>query len=357
MPNAAKILFRADASLEIGTGHVMRCLTLAKALKGAECSFACRAHEGSLIDHIRAEGFAVLELPMGEAMADGPHGQWLGASWQADAAQTAAAEPHDWLVVDHYALDARWEGAMRPHAARIMVIDDLADRPHECDLLLDQNLGRKREDYAGLVKPDTPLLLGPEFALLRPEFAERRAESLARRGGGLKRLLISMGGVDQHNVTGDILAALKGSALPEGVEIKVVMGPHAPWLAKVKAQADTMPWPCELLVGVSNMAELMTGSDLAIGAAGSTSWERCCLGLPTLALVLADNQREAAMALGKAGAAIILPDTELDIALRAAFSDILADDSVLAQLSLASARVTDGTGAERVANAITEANL
>ncbi len=343
---APKILFRADASVEIGTGHVMRCLTLAKALKEADCTFVCREHAGNLNNYIRDAGFKVLALPMGEP-------SWLGASWQEDAAQTAAAGPCDWLVVDHYALDARWEANMRAQATRIMAIDDLANRPHDCDLLLDQNLGRKPEDYAPHVEPDCPLLLGPAYALLRPEFAAWREKSLARRGGALKTLLITMGGVDQHNVAGDILAALKGSALPAGAEIKVIMGPHAPWLAEVKAVAAAMPWPCEVLVGVSNMAELMAGSDLAIGAAGGTSWERCCLGLPTLALVLADNQREGAEALETAGAVRLLGDARSDgwqAELRAALATLSPE--TLATLSQNAQTITDGKGAERCAAAI-----
>jgi len=346
MPAAQKILFRADASLEIGTGHVMRCLTLAKALPGAECRFACRAHEGNLIDHIRAQGFAVQVLPLGSP-------SWLGASWQEDAAQTAAAGPHDWLIVDHYALDARWEAAMRPHATRIMAIDDLADRPHACDLLLDQNLGRMPEDCAELVPANCPLLLGPSFALLRPEFAQWRQKSLTQRGGSLKTLLITMGGVDQHNVTGDILAALKGSALPDAANIKVVMGPHAPWLAEVKSAAAAMPWPCEVLIGVSNMAELMAGSDLAIGAAGSTSWERCCMGLPTLALVLADNQQEAAGFLEKAKAVMLLGDAR-NANWQARLQAVLAalEPEELAALSLNARAIVDGKGATKCVKAM-----
>ena len=345
---APKILFRADASLEIGTGHVMRCLTLAKALKGADCAFVCRAHEGNLIDYIRDQGFEVLSLPMGDASGD-----WLGASWQEDAAQTAATGQHDLLIVDHYALDARWESAMRPHTSRLMVIDDLADRPHDCDLLLDQNLGRKAQDYTALVGPETPLLLGPAYALLRPEFAALRAKSLARRGDGLKTLLITMGGVDQHNVTGDILAALKGSALPGGTNIKVVMGPHAPHLAKVQTAATALPWPCKVLVGVSNMAELMAGSDLAIGAAGSTSWERCCMGLPTLALVLADNQQEAAGFLEAAGAVRLLGDARgagWQARLLAALENLTPETR--AALSQSARAIADGKGAERCAAAM-----
>ena len=348
------ILFRVDASLHIGTGHVMRCLTLAKALKAqaAACLFICRAHEGNLIDYIKAQGFEARPLPFEPSTGDS-HAGWLGCDWQTDAAQTRAAigdARFDWLIVDHYALDMGWETEMRPVYEHLMVIDDLADRPHACDLLLDQNLGREAADYHALLKPECTTLLGPEFALLRPEFAEWRAQSLRRRAANprLKTLLITMGGVDQHNVTGQILTALKGCSLPDDVQIRVIMGPHAPWLAAVRAEAKTMPWPTQVLVGVSNMAELMAGSDLAIGAAGSTSWERCCLGLPTLALVLADNQIEAAQHLEKASAIELLGNTEANH-WQTCLTEILStlDSKTLGALSQNARAIVDGTGAEK----------
>jgi len=350
----AKILFRVDASLHIGTGHVMRCLTLAQTLKlrGAECLFICRAHEGNLIDYIKAQGFSVKPLPYGPSNGAN-HVGWLGAPWQTDAAQTLATVEgarFDWLIVDHYALEKGWETAMRLMCKHLMVIDDLADRPHDCELLLDQNLGRETADYQDLLKPDCTMLLGPEFALLRPEFAEWRGQSLRRRAASprLGKLLITLGGVDQHNVTSHVLAALKGSPLPNNAQIKVVMGPHAPWLTEVKAMAANMPWPTQVLVGVSNMAELMAESDLAIGAAGSTSWERCCLGLPTLALVLADNQFESAHYLEQSGAIVLLGDAQKE-GWQARLAQILAtlSDKMLGGLSENARKIADGTGAEK----------
>lgn len=353
------ILFRVDASQHIGTGHVMRCLTLAQALKsdGANCLFVCRAHEGNLLDYIAAQGFEVRPLPFSPSSGDS-HAGWLGCDWQTDAAQTRAAigeARFEWLIVDHYALDSGWETAMQSVFERLMVIDDLADRPHVCEVLLDQNLGRERADYRTRVGPDCTLLLGPEFALLRPEFAEWRVQSLRRRAAstGLKTLLITMGGVDQHNVTSQILTALKGCALPEELQIQVIMGPHAPWLAEVESEANSMPWPTQVLVGVSNMAELMTKADLAIGAAGSTSWERCCLGLPTLALVLADNQLEAAQHLEKAGAIVLLGNTEAnDWQLR--LTEIVATlaAKTLTVLSQNARAIADGGGAAKCLNAL-----
>jgi UDP-2,4-diacetamido-2,4,6-trideoxy-beta-L-altropyranose hydrolase len=356
-----KIAFRADASVQIGTGHVMRCLTLADALReqGAECLFICRPHAGHLLDLIAQRGHKVVALPglpanAAGASGDTVHAHWLGTDWSHDAADTRqalGAETVDWLIVDHYALDRRWEQALRPSCQRLMVIDDLADRPHDCDLLLDQNLGRSAEDYNGLTPGNATRLIGPQYALLRPEFAQLRSASLARRAQPkLKRLLITMGGVDKDNATGQVLDALKACPLPKGLEITVVMGPHAPWLQHVQAQAQQMPWPTQVLAGVSNMSQLMAECDLAIGAAGSTSWERCCLGLPTIMLVLADNQREIAQALDSVGAALMKDLSTLSG--RYLISPEQIDTNTLATISEAAASVTDGLGAQHVVESL-----
>ncbi|PCJ73208.1 MAG: UDP-2,4-diacetamido-2,4,6-trideoxy-beta-L-altropyranose hydrolase [Rhodobacteraceae bacterium] len=342
-----RVAFRADASLKIGTGHVMRGLTLAHALRneGMECMFICRAHDGNLIDYIAQQGFSTKTLPMGTTTDDTSYSDWLGATWQSDARQTRealnGANP-DWLIVDHYALDDRWEQAMRPHCNQLMVIDDLADRPHDCDLLLDQNLGRTKTDYDGLLNTGCKRLIGPHFALLRPEFARLRQESLERRHEPrLKELLITMGGVDQHNATGEVLEALKGCNLPDDLHITVVMGPHAPWLASVQHQATTMAWPTDVRTNVKDMAQLMTNSDLAIGAAGSTSWERCCLGLPSLILVLADNQTKIANSLHEYGAAILVRFIS-DI------SEVFPQEATMAQISQSASKLVDGDGVRKV---------
>lgn len=360
------IAFRVDASLQIGTGHVMRCLTLATALseQGAECQFLCREHPGHLIDMIESHGFIVHRLPMmsqasGAVRESGTqldHAHWLGMSWQADAEDCRSLLAHlapDWLVVDHYALDAHWEAAVLPGRTRLLVIDDLADRPHRADLLLDQNLGRNVEDYAGLVPASCEVLAGPHFALLRPEFASLREGSLARRRQHLqlKRLLISLGGVDKDNVTGEVLEALKTCNLSGDSEITVVMGATAPWLDDVKAKATELPWSTEMVVNVSDMAQRMAEADLAIGAAGSTSWERCCLGLPTLMLVLAENQRPIAQALEAAGAAMCLGTSDNVGGLSGSLA-VASSDSTLRTMGLAAAALTGGEGVEQLCHAM-----
>lgn len=353
-----KVAFRADASLQIGTGHVMRCLTLAEALREqrAQCTFVCRPHAGHLLDLVVQGGHKALALSEPQANfsapADPDHAAWLGTSWADDAEQTKrvlGGQTVDWLVVDHYALDARWEEALRPKAKRIMAIDDLADRPHACDLLLDQNLGRTEVDYGGLLKGKTTPLIGPQYALLRPEFAALRAQSLARRQTKpqLQRLLVTMGGVDKDNATGQVLAALQSCSLPADLRVTVVMGPHAPWLAQVQAQAAQMPWPTEVLVGVNNMAQLMAESDLAIGAAGGTAWERCSLGLPSLVWALAQNQLEGVVALQKAGAAVAMGSQQQISNFMEQFKSASLAKEVLNKLSKAAAAVTDGEGRQR----------
>jgi UDP-2,4-diacetamido-2,4,6-trideoxy-beta-L-altropyranose hydrolase len=364
---AQKIAFRTDASLLMGSGHVMRCLTLADALKaqGAQCHFISRAHIGHLLEVIRQRGFAVTALPAelspslantqvaSERPKELAHAPWLGCDWQTDAEQTRAVlvklQP-DWLVVDHYAIDQRWETALRPHYQKLMVIDDLADRPHQCDFLLDQNLGHQPNDYANLVPAQCKVLTGPQYALLRPEFAALRAYSLQRRQQPvLKHVLITMGGVDQSNATGQVLQALKGCALSQDCRISVVMGLQAPWLQQVQAQAQDMPWPTEVLVNISDMAQRMADSDLAIGAAGSTSWERCCLGLPTLMVVLADNQKDAAVHLEYAGAAYCMTlDTQLHQQLQDRTRHLLNQPDGLNQMTIHASRITDGAGVDRV---------
>lgn len=356
--------FRADAAIDIGTGHVMRCLTLADALalRGAECHFICREHAGNLIELIRGKGHVVHTLPLvadagsdsnpncpGTPATELAHGHWLGSTQAQDAIASSASLARlrpDWLIVDHYALDERWERALKPYCRKLMVIDDLADRPHLCDLLLDQTLGRDPQDYRTRVPTDCHLLCGARYALLRPDFAALRHYSLQRRTiPALRQLLITMGGIDSGNATGQVLEALRSSVLPPDCRITVLMGPAAPWLESVRNQAHHMPWPTRVLVGVNDIARLMADSDLAIGAAGSTSWERCCLGLPSIMLVLAANQRQAARNLEQAGAALLIGrEGDFPEHLIECLTRLIKNPGQLQHISRAASKIVDGHG-------------
>ena len=353
-----RVVFRTDASLQMGTGHVMRCLTLATGLadRGAQVDFICRAHQGNLIALIERLGFRVIALPFAsggdKASLDQPaHAHWLGCDWQTDSQESYAAISGtvDWIIVDHYALDHRWETTMRAKCTRIMCIDDLADRPHDCDLLLDQSLGRCNQDYLHLVPEPAKLLLGPKYALLRPEFAQWRDASLARRETPqLRHILVTMGGVDADNVTGRVLATLQRAETTSLDKITVVLGPHAPWREQVKKQAAGMPILTQVLTGVDNMAELMASCDLAIGAGGSTTWERCALGVPSILFILAENQRNIGRSLHQSGAAFVIDAVKLSCV---PIRDVLRLCSNLGNLRncvQACAAICDGTGCETV---------
>ena len=325
-------------------------------VRGAEVEFICRAHDGNLINMIQQRGFRVVRLPPPSAEYKPPpngtaHAHWLGCDWQKDAKQCidALIRTVDWLIVDHYELDQHWETAMRGKCAHIMCIDDLADRQHDCDILLDQNLGRRAEHYVNLVAAKTKLLIGPNYALLRPEFVQSRQASLARRNTPqLRHLLIAMGGVDANNATGAVLAALMQCEVLTLEKITAVLGPHALWRDQLLIQAAEMPVPTQVLFGVDNMAERMTSCDLAIGAGGSTTWERCALGVPSVLIVLAENQRNIADYMKRTGAAFVIDANQR---IGSAVRDAMETCQKLNKLwdfVQACATVCDGAGGGRV---------
>jgi UDP-2,4-diacetamido-2,4,6-trideoxy-beta-L-altropyranose hydrolase len=290
------IVFRVDSSAVIGAGHVMRCLTLAQEIRRSceEIIFIHRELPGSMIDYIEDRGFLVYRIvPM------------LGdAQWRRDAEKTkdiiigGNLKP-DWLVVDDYGLDKRWESALRPLVKRIMVIDDLADREHDCDILLDQNYYRNFEiRYKSLVPADCRQLLGPKYALLRSEFKTAR-QSMRVRDGSIERILVFYGGSDPTNETAKALEAVKLLNRSDST-VDVVVGsanPHRLMIEEICSGMDNANFYCQ----VENMAELMAQADLALGAGGTATWERCYLGLSALVTIIAENQRETMEALAEDG--------------------------------------------------------
>lgn len=290
-----RIAFRVDASAQIGTGHFMRCLAVADELtqRGAQVRFVSRHLPVHLRDMLVLRGIEFAPL---HAVADGQvgddvaHAQWLGTSQAQDAQDTIQAlsdESWDWLVVDHYALDARWETALRETSKSILAIDDIADRRHDCDLLLDQNFHADMETrYIGKVPAHCRLLLGPRYALLRDEFLRLR-EQVTPRTGPVGRALIFFGGVDAENHTGRAVEALSSQGV-EGLHVDVVVGERYPYRDQIELACAKHRFKCH--VQTDRMAELMSLAALSIGAGGSATWERCCLGLPAFAICTADNQ-------------------------------------------------------------------
>jgi UDP-2,4-diacetamido-2,4,6-trideoxy-beta-L-altropyranose hydrolase len=306
-------------------------------------------------------GYSLKDLPsaaggLKSGTRDLAHSDWLGMTQEADAnacLEVLRGQTFDWLIVDHYALDRRFQAVLRAVARHVMVIDDLADRCHECDILLDQNLGRSTKDYDGLISPWCTKLIGPQNALLRPMFLAHRMESLARREEAkLDHIVVSIGGFDVENVSAAVVDALDRCDLPEHCRISVVMGQDAPWINHVRSRAKAIRRPTSVLVGVEDMARLLTSCDLAIGSAGGSAWERCCLGVPTILLVAAANQLSGSLALEEAGAAIIADSPD---SLPAIFQ--LNFGRKLREISTTSSKLCDGEGAERVSMAMSNEYL
>ncbi len=275
----------------------MRCLTLADALKhcGAQIRFISRHLPEHLRGMLAAKGheFALLDTTQDDATLDElEHAHWLGVSQAHDATDSIHVLSDmiwDWLFVDHYALDARWESALRPAVKKILAIDDIADRQHDCDVLLDQNFYSDMNcRYSGKVPTHCQLLLGPRYALLRDEFRLLH-EQIKPRSGPIKRVLVFFGGVDADNYTGRAIEALSDIGVPD-LHVDVVIGAQHPCREQIKLTCAQHGFLCH--VQTSLMAELMEVADLAIGAGGSATWERCCLGLTTLTICVADNQRK-----------------------------------------------------------------
>lgn len=336
-----RVAFRADASVALGSGHVMRCLTLADALReqGAETCFFCRLEPGHLGEQIEGRGHRLVWLRE-------PCDQYDDA--RTTLAAMAAEEPWDWLVVDHYGLDAAWERRLRGVARRVMVIDDLADRPHDCDLLLDQNLYRNAESrYDGLLPALCERLLGPHYALLRPQFGQARHQ-MGRRDGRLATVLICFGGSDPDNWTALALDAFVAAEMT-GVVAEVVVGAGNPHLPALQTCYGSRP-NLNLRHAVSNMAEFMMRADLFLGSGGTLTWERAALGLPGVTLAIADNQRQLCMDLAEAGAGMHLGDAHAaripDIA--AVLQVLNRQPALLRGMSQRLMALTDGLGAARV---------
>jgi UDP-2,4-diacetamido-2,4,6-trideoxy-beta-L-altropyranose hydrolase len=356
------VVIRADASRVIGSGHVMRTLTLARSLRdrAADVSFITRRHPGNLIPLVQTHGFRVLSLAAPQwdvlPLPDPAHAAWVGATWKDDAAETFAAirefgTTPDWLIVDHYGLDERWEAELRPSVRRILVIDDLADRRHDCDLLLDQNLVENFENrYLGKLPEGCPSMLGPRYALLQPDFA-RLHDQVEPRAGPIRRLFIYFGSAHRSSLTELAVRAflkLERADIDADVVVSGDVSAAESIGARIGKHANV-----HVHAQLASLAPLMAQADFAIGAAGSTSWERMCLGLPALVITLAENQTALARALHDQGFATWLGhagDVGLSDLQRALAERIeLGSDEVSSRAGHAA---VDGGGVRRVAAAL-----
>jgi UDP-2,4-diacetamido-2,4,6-trideoxy-beta-L-altropyranose hydrolase len=323
-------VFRCDASPELGGGHVARCLALADAVAstGWRTAFAVGPGTKEVVPRLSAASAEVRTI-------DG----------KPDALASAWPEGAGLLVVDHYGLDARFERGCRPWAKRVLAVDDLADREHDADWLVDPTPGHEAALYQTRVPAACQIAAGARFAPIRPEFLRRREQALARRvqSGPVRRILVSMGTTDPANATMVALEALSIAKL--GAEIDVVLGAAAPHRAEILRR---LPENARLSLDVADMADRIAAADIAIGAGGVSALERCCLGLPTVTIVIADNQRGATVGISHAGAALVLSEGPPSAGAVADAIRRLADDKTRRAMSAAAARLCDGRGIARL---------
>jgi UDP-2,4-diacetamido-2,4,6-trideoxy-beta-L-altropyranose hydrolase len=359
-----KIAFRVDASTQMGTGHLMRCLTLAEALRGrgAQTRFICREHSGHLMPLLRQKAMPTTALPAPGSVSKTPgedYAAWLGVTQAEDAAQTIEAldgEKPDWLVVDHYGLDVEWEQRLRPHVGKLMAIDDLANRHHDCDVLLDQNYSAEREcRYLGLVPDACKLLVGPHYALLHPEYAASR-RTLRARDGQVGRVLLFFGGSDPQNMTGMALEVLSQAELRH-LEVDVVIGANNRHRKTLEKEAEDRP-QTRIYGPRPHLADLMAQANLAIGAGGATTWERMCVGLPAFVVSIAENQRPACEALAEARLICYAGDVASVSSNRLGqlMIQLVHDAASLAGMSTRNQLTVDGLGAARLVEVLYPSN-
>lgn len=338
------VLIRTDASTEIGSGHVMRCLVLAEAMRsrGATVRFVCRELDGNLIVKIKQQQFDVIALPQSCDVAEEDAQLMLKA---------IEGKPVDLVVVDHYGLDRQWEQRVRASTSQILVIDDIADRPHDADYLLDQNCSlHPDERYQGLLPAHCTLLTGPQYALLRPQFEEKRS-GLKRKFGHVRRILVSFGGSDPGNMTGLVLDALDRLLL-EKVSVDVVLGSICPHLEKIREVCEGNE-KYSLHVDVADMASLIARADMGIGAGGVSALERCSLELPSLVFAIASNQRPGLAAMAHRGVIVAPDETDIDATYIARHIQVLMENVRWREsMSLRAAKLCDAKGVSRVINRV-----
>lgn len=335
--DASVVVFRADASASLGAGHIMRCLALASAMKkeGWRCIFATRTDSFRIVPALLEADFELINLL---------------TETEANEIAVTLDKNASLLVVDHYHLDKEFHTQCREWSDKILVIDELMNRKFDCDFLLDQSPGRDKSDYAGRIPDECELLCGPDYALLRTEFSALRDESHDSRNirTSIGKILINFGAVDERNLCGRAVDALESINHP--AEIHLVAGSGSVHFDKLKQRIGEGRCNIVLHTQVDDMAGLMKGQDLAIGAAGISSWERCCLGLPAIVIIDAENQRLNALGLQRAKAAVVLGDSDsvnkkiiADAVLR-----LERDSEKLNEMSVAASGLCDGRGTQRV---------
>jgi UDP-2,4-diacetamido-2,4,6-trideoxy-beta-L-altropyranose hydrolase len=345
-----RLLIRADSGTEKGSGHIMRCLSLAKCLKSIDISFICRTMPGNFCDFIEQNGFHVYRLPSNSSL-DASN---LPVDIKSDIDDTVEIIKKneimpDGIIIDNYDLDYQWESAIRQYTNKIIVIDDLANRKHDCDMLIDQNLYPDMNiRYRNLISQNCIHLLGPKYALLRPEFREAR-KNLRVREGKINSILISFGSSDPTNETLKAIDALQ--QFQNSIKVDVVIGISNPHKKLIKETCSILP-NVTYHYQTDKISELMINADISIGGGGTTTWERCCLGLPSIVTILSDDQAKLTKTLGNEGCVINLGSANTVNSKDYAKAIKNMDSVIIKKISEKCMHLVDGEGSMRVAKKI-----
>ena len=341
------VIFRADASTEIGTGHVMRSLALAQGWQraGGQAIFAQAESTPSLDRRLCSEGIDLVRLETVPGSSE-------------DAAQTLAqARTHEasWIIADGYCFRAAWQKQIKDAGFRLLLVDDYGHAEHYyADLVLNQNLHAQAGLYAQR-QPHTRLLLGTGYAQLRREFLEWRTWRREIPPVACK-VLVTLGGADPDNVTGKVIQAL---ACLRDVEAVVIVGGSNPNLTSLQSAIRNSQSAIRLVVDIANMPELMTWADVGVSAGGFTSWELAFMGLPSIVIVIAANQTVVAAALDREGVTVNLGEhAQVSVEqIAAALQSVLADSGRRARMSRRGRVLVDGLGVDKVITRMREALL
>jgi UDP-2,4-diacetamido-2,4,6-trideoxy-beta-L-altropyranose hydrolase len=353
-----QVCFRVDSSLEIGTGHVMRCLTLADELTKNDIAsfFICRDFEGNLISFIRKKGYEVVILTQKDLQSlekkNRQSLEWFEGNWETDANETIyvlknQVKTYDWLIVDHYGLDIKWEKRLKNYVGKILVIDDLADRSHDCDVLVDQTFEEDGKSYKELIPFYTKGLFGVNYAILRPQFSEHRKSNFVLDDNNIK-IHVFFGGVDYKNYTEKFSKLLLENF--SNINVSAVVGGNFFYTNQLmqlsQRYKDRFSWEQNVL----NMAEHMSRCDIAIGAAGTTTWERACVGLPSGYLIISGNQKKILEKLHQNELCVLLGDADVisDQQFIKAFSTFIRNKKKLQRIFLKGKQSISGLGSASI---------
>ncbi len=343
MTNASNLLIRADSDAKIGTGHIMRCIALAEEwqAQGGHVTFLSHCKSKQLRQRLVSSGFSVIDLKSSHP-----------DSGDIDNTLSCIQSMTDpWLILDGYHFDGAYQQTIREAPCQVLVVDDYAHQTeYHADLILNQNINGSRMRYSADI--DTEFLMGPEYVLLRSQFLpfRNRDRQIAVH---VSRILVTMGGADPDNVTVLVIEALQQVQIPN-LEIRVVVGPANHNMESVHQAAKKSPRKIKVLHDVTNMLDLMAWADLAVAGGGTTWSELAFMGLPSLLLVLADNQVDVATGMTNSGASINLGEAAKASAhqITESIESLSADSKLRLSMSENARQLVDGIGVERVIKAI-----